>query len=66
MKWLPPDVGVFFQDGVGVHARDARTARRYADTLASRLGKARVRIIAEAFRLPDFPVRDQAVVIGRP
>ncbi|MEP7156084.1 MAG: hypothetical protein ABI905_09935 [Betaproteobacteria bacterium] len=50
MKWLPPDVGVFFQDGVGVHARDARTARHYADVLASRLGKDRVRIIAEAFR----------------
>ena len=50
MQWLPPDVGVFFQDGVGVHARDARTARRYADVLASKLGKERVRIIAEAFR----------------
>lgn len=50
MRWLPPDVGVFFQDGVGVHARDAPTARRYADVLASRLGKERVRIIAEAFR----------------
>jgi hypothetical protein len=50
MKWLPPDVGIFFQDGVGVHARDARTARRYADVLALRLGKDRVRIIAEAFR----------------
>jgi hypothetical protein len=22
VKWLPPDVGVFFQDGVGVHARE--------------------------------------------
>jgi hypothetical protein len=50
LKWLPADIGVFFQDGVGVHARDAPTARRYADVLALRLGKDRVRIIAEAFR----------------
>ncbi|MCB8822800.1 alpha-amylase family protein [Microvirga rosea] len=51
-SWLPPDVGVFFQDGVGVHARDASVARHYADRLANRLGASRVRIIAEAFR-PD-------------
>lgn len=50
MKWLPPDVGVFFQDGVGVHAREARVARDYADVLSARLGKDRVRVIAEAFR----------------
>ena len=50
MKWLPPDVGVFFQDGVGVHAREAQVARHYADVLSARLGKQRVRIIAEAFR----------------
>ena len=49
-KWLPPDVGIFFQDGVGVHAREARIARRYADVLSLQLGKDRVRIIAEAFR----------------
>lgn len=49
-KWLPPDVGVFFQDGVGVHAREARTARHYADVLSAQLGKDRVRLIAEAFR----------------
>lgn len=49
-KWLPADVGVFFQDGVGVHAREARIAREYADVLSARLGKERVRIIAEAFR----------------
>ena len=49
-KWLPPDVGVFFQDGVGVHAREAHVARHYADVLSARLGKERVRIIAEAFR----------------
>ncbi len=50
VKWLPPDVGVFFQDGVGVHAREAPIARRYADVLSARLGRKRVRIIAEAFR----------------
>lgn len=50
MKWLPADVGVFFQDGVGVHAREAATARRYADVLSANIGKDRVRIIAEAFR----------------
>jgi hypothetical protein len=49
-RWLPPDVGVFFQDGVGVHAREAWVARYYANVLARRLGKQRVRIIAEAFR----------------
>ena len=50
MKWLPPDVGIFFQDGVGVHARNAVVAKHYADVLSTRLGKHRVRIIAEAFR----------------
>jgi hypothetical protein len=50
MKWLPPDVGVFFQDGVGVHAREPRIAREYAAVLSLHLGKDRVRIIAEAFR----------------
>lgn len=48
--WLPPDVGVFFQDGVGVHAREAKVARHYADVISAKLGKERVRIIAEAFR----------------
>lgn len=48
--WLPDDVGVFFQDGVGVHAREAHVARRYVDALAAQFGHARVRLIAEAFR----------------
>jgi hypothetical protein len=48
--WLPRDVGVLFQDGVGVHVRGPAAARKYADALARRLGKARVGIIAEAFR----------------
>jgi hypothetical protein len=49
-EWLPPDVGVFFQDGVGVHAREAYVARHYANVLTRRLGRDRVRLIAEAFR----------------
>jgi hypothetical protein len=49
-EWLPPDVGVFFQDGVGVHAREAYVARHYANVLSRRLGRDRVRLIAEAFR----------------
>lgn len=49
-SWLPRDVGVLFQDGVGVHVRSAAVARQYADALADRLGKARVGVIAEAFR----------------
>ena len=48
--WLPHDVGVFLQDGCGVYARGPAAAREYADALAARLGKQRVRIIAEAFR----------------
>lgn len=50
LKWLPPDVGVFFQDGVGVYARDAWVARHYVNVLERSLGKGRVRVIAEAFR----------------
>lgn len=50
VEWLPADVGVFFQDGVGVHARDAYVARHYANVLQRRLGRDRVRLIAEAFR----------------
>ncbi|HYF17574.1 MAG TPA: hypothetical protein VEA40_06865, partial [Ramlibacter sp.] len=49
-RWLPRDVGVFFQDGVGVHAREARVAADYMRVLSERLGRERVRLIAEAFR----------------
>lgn len=49
-SWLPHDVGVFLQDGCGVYARGPVAARAYADALSARLGKDRVRIIAEAFR----------------
>lgn len=50
--WLPSDIGVFFQDGVGVYAREASVAREYADALAQELGPHRLRVIVEAFR-PD-------------
>jgi hypothetical protein len=49
-QWLPRDVGVLLQDGCGVYAREPRVAREYADQLAAKLGRSRVRIIAEAFR----------------
>ena len=52
-QWLPDDIGVFFQDGVGVYARTAPVARTYADALRERLGKDCVRIIVEAFR-PNY------------
>jgi hypothetical protein len=48
--WLPEDIGVFFQDGVGVEARTAPVARQYAEALSRQLGTARVKVIAEAFR----------------
>jgi hypothetical protein len=58
-SWLPRDVGVLFQDGVGLYTREPRVARAYADALAARLGPSRVRIIAEAFRpgAPGQPFR---------
>lgn len=48
--WLPPDVGVFFQDGCGVYARGPEVAREYLEALSAKLGSERVRVIAEAFR----------------
>jgi hypothetical protein len=49
-SWLPKDVSVLFQDGVGLYIRTPVVARRYAAALAARLGKKRVAMIAEAFR----------------
>ena len=49
-KWLPADIGIFFQDGVGVYAREAYVAASYIDALSARFGRQRVRVIAEAFR----------------
>lgn len=49
-RWLPPDVGVLFQDGVGLHMRTPEVAAEYMKTLQARLGPQRVRVIGEAFR----------------
>ncbi|HEY5899287.1 MAG TPA: hypothetical protein VIV54_17090 [Burkholderiales bacterium] len=56
-SWMPRDVGILLQDGVGIHVRSAPVAREYADALSARLGKGRVRIIAEAFRLQGHNFR---------
>lgn len=56
-QWLPGDVGVFFQDSVGIYTREPGEARRYADALRRRLGRGRVRIIAEAFRSSESGFR---------
>lgn len=50
-SWLPADVNVLFQDGVGAHGRSVPMARQYADALSSELGKARLAIMVEAFRV---------------
>jgi hypothetical protein len=55
LTWLPPNIGVLFQDGVGTDAREARIARDYADELRARLGTGRFALIAEAFRTADTP-----------
>lgn len=60
-SWLPEDVGVLFQDGVGTYARDAQVARTYVDALVGHFGTGRVRVIAEAFRpLPVAPTTGAA------
>lgn len=51
LGWLPADVGVFFQDGVGLHTRTPPVAMQYLQALQRSLGAPRVRLIAEAFRL---------------
>jgi hypothetical protein len=49
-RWLPPDVGVFWQDGVGVRARESHISLQYIQTMIEHLGPHRVRVIAEVFR----------------
>lgn len=48
--WLPKDVGLFFQDGVGLYMRTPQSARQYGEALIARLGPQRFRMILEAFR----------------
>ena len=56
--WLPRDVGLFFQDGVGVGARTPTEARALADKLLASLSKQRFAIVLEAFRQqPDGSFR---------
>lgn len=50
VSWLPKDVGLFFQDGVGIYTRAPQSARLYAEVLTARLGARRFKLIAEAFR----------------
>jgi hypothetical protein len=65
--WLPMDIGVFFQDGVGVHARSAPVARQYTEALSLILGAHRVKIIAEAFRpIPEGGFRGATLTELRP
>lgn len=65
--WLPLDIGVFFQDGVGVHARTASVARQYTEALSITLGAHRVKIIAEAFRpIPEGGFRSATLAELRP
>lgn len=56
-SWLPPDVNVLFQDGVGAHGRSVPEARQYADVLAKALGKDRFAVMVEAFRLENGKFR---------
>jgi hypothetical protein len=56
-SWLPADVNVLFQDGIGAHGRSVPLARQYADALAGELGKARLAVMVEAFRLENGKFR---------
>ncbi|MFG1296395.1 alpha-amylase family protein [Xanthobacter variabilis] len=49
-SWLPKDVGLFFQDGVGLYMRTPQSARQYGEALIAKLGVERFRMILEAFR----------------
>ncbi|MGB0955032.1 MAG: hypothetical protein ACPGZP_03430 [Panacagrimonas sp.] len=50
LSWLPSDVTLLYQDGVGVGRQSVEQARRRADLLAARLGHQRFAIVLEAFR----------------
>jgi hypothetical protein len=56
-SWLPRDVGVMFQDGVGLRLRTPASARGYVQALAAKLGAQRVAMIAEAFRTEGGKMR---------
>lgn len=46
-SWLPADVNVFFQDGVGVGTRTPAEARQIADQLVQQFGRKRVVMVME-------------------
>ncbi|WP_373882743.1 hypothetical protein ACEQ85_13215 [Acinetobacter pittii] len=50
-SWLPDHTGVFFQDGVGVGVRSPKQAKHILDQLEHKLGKDKVIIVLEAFRI---------------
>ncbi len=50
-SWLPDHTGVFFQDGVGVGVRSPKQAKHILDQLEHKLGKDKVIIVLEAFRV---------------
>lgn len=47
--WLPPDVGVMLQDGVGVGDRNPEQAQALFTALQGKLGSRRVIMVAETF-----------------
>lgn len=49
-SWLPADVNVFFQDGVGIGTRTPAEARQIADQLVQQFGRKRVVMVMETFR----------------
>lgn len=49
-SWLPPGVGVLYQDGVGVGRETPNQALRRTQALANAFGKSRVGVILEAFK----------------
>ena len=65
-SWLPADVNVLFQDGIGAHGRSVPMARQYADALSSELGKGRVAIMVEAFRPRNGKFRPATATELRP
>lgn len=65
-SWLPADVNVLFQDGIGAHGRSVPVAREYADVLARALGKNRFAIMVEAFRLENGKFRPATAAELRP
>lgn len=54
LSWLPKDVNVFFQDGVGVGTRSPQQALKMYKNIKRALGSQRAALISEAFRPNHF------------